>query len=334
MSIDLTTHYLGMTLRNPIVASSSPLTGKVASLRELEESGVAAVVLPSLFEEQVEHDSIEISRLAEFGAESFAEAITGYFPELDDYNTGPDEYLAHLEEAKAALTVPVIASLNGTTRGGWLRYAKRLEAAGADAIELNVYLIPTDPYATAEQVEQRYIDLITATREAVELPIAVKIGPYFSSLAHTAHQFADAGADALVLFNRFYQPDIDLEELTVVPNLQLSTNDELRLPLRWVALLHKVRADLAVTSGVHDASDVIKSLLVGAKVAMMASALLRNGPHHIHRVLATVETWLLDHDYESVAQMQGSMSLAGAPNPDGFVRSNYMKMLASYSTAD
>ena len=333
MSIDLTTEYLGMTLRNPIVASSSPLTGTIDGLRRLEDAGVAAVVLPSLFEEQIEHDSIEISRLAEFGAESFAEAITGYFPELDDYNTGPDEYLVHLEEAQRALDVPVMASLNGTTRGGWLRYAKRLEAAGASAIELNVYLIPTDPYATAEQVEQRYIDLVEATREAVEIPIALKIGPYFSSLAHTAHRFADAGADGLVLFNRFYQPDIDLEELKVVPNLRLSTSDELRLPLRWVALLHKVRADLAVTSGVHDASDVIKALLVGAKVTMMASAVLKHGPAHIHRVLATVETWLLDHEYESVRQMQGSMSMAGAPNPDDFVRSNYMKTLASYTPA-
>ncbi len=333
MSIDLTTEYLGMTLRNPIVASSSPLTGSLDGLRSLEEAGASAVVLPSLFEEQIEHDSIEIARLAEFGAEAFAEAITGYFPELDDYNTGSDEYLVHLEEAQRALDIPVMASLNGTTRGGWLRYAKRLEAAGASAIELNVYLIPTDPYATAEQVEQRYIDLVEATREAVEIPIALKIGPYFSSLAHTAHKFADAGADGLVLFNRFYQPDIDLEELEVVPNLKLSTSDELKLPLRWVALLHKVRADLAVTSGVHDAADVIKALLVGAKVTMMASALLKNGPAHIHRVLATVETWLLDHEYESVRQMQGSMSLAGAPNPDGFVRSNYMKTLASYTPA-
>ena len=333
MSVDLSTSYLGLKLANPVMASSSPLTGSIDTLKQLEEAGVSAVVLPSLFEEQIEHEAMEAHRLVEYGAESFAEALGGYFPELDSYNTGPQLYLDQVREAKEALSIPVIASLNGTTRGGWVRYAKRMEEAGADALELNVYLIPTDPYATSLDVERRYLDLLSAVVESVDIPVAIKLGPYFSSLAHVAREFVEAGAAGLVLFNRFYQPDIELEDLRVVPNIQLSTSSELRLPLRWLAILHgKLRADMAVTGGVHTSDDVLKSLLVGADAVMMASALLQEGPFHSAQVIAGLTAWLEEHEYDSVEQMKGSMSMASAPNPDGFIRSNYMRVLASYTS--
>ncbi len=333
MSVDLSTSYLGLKLANPVMASSSPLTGSIDTLKQLEEAGVSAVVLPSLFEEQIEHEAMEAHRLVEYGAESFAEALGGYFPELDSYNTGPQLYLDQVAAAKESLSIPVIPSLNGTTRGGWVRYAKRMEEAGADALELNVYLIPTDPYATSLDVERRYIDLLSAVVETVDIPVAIKLGPYFSSLAHVAREFVEAGAAGLVLFNRFYQPDIDLEDLRVLPNLQLSTSAELRLPLRWLAILHgKLRADMAVTGGVHTSDDVLKSLLVGADAVMMASALLQEGPYHAAAVIGGLTAWLEEHEYDSVEQMKGSMSMASAPNPDGFIRSNYMRVLASYST--
>lgn len=333
MSVDLSTSYLGLKLKNPVMASSSPLTGSIDTLRQLEEAGVSAVVLPSLFEEQIEHEAMEAHRLVEYGAESFAEALGGYFPELDSYNTGPQLYLDQVREAKAALSIPVIPSLNGTTRGGWVRYAKRMEEAGADALELNVYLIPTDPYATSLDVERRYIDLLSAVVDTVDIPVAIKLGPYFSSLAHVAREFVEAGAAGLVLFNRFYQPDIDLEDLRVLPNIQLSTSAELRLPLRWLAILYgKLRADMAVTGGVHTSDDVLKSLLVGADAVMMASALLQEGPYHAAEVIGGVAAWLEEHEYDSVEQMKGSMSMASAPNPDAFIRSNYMRVLASYTS--
>ena len=333
MSVDLSTSYLGLKLANPVMASSSPLTGSIDTLKQLEEAGVSAVVLPSLFEEQIEHEAMEAHRLVEYGAESFAEALGGYFPELDSYNTGPQLYLDQVAAAKEALSIPVIPSLNGTTRGGWVRYAKRMEEAGADALELNVYLIPTDPYATSLDVERRYIDLLSAVVETVDIPVAIKLGPYFSSLAHVAREFVEAGAAGLVLFNRFYQPDIDLEDLRVLPNLQLSTSAELRLPLRWLAILYgKLRADMAVTGGVHTSDDVLKSLLVGADAVMMASALLQEGPYHAAAVIGGLTAWLEEHEYDSVEQMKGSMSMASAPNPDGFIRSNYMRVLASYTT--
>jgi dihydroorotate dehydrogenase (fumarate) len=333
VTVDLSTSYLGLDLAAPLMASSSPLTGDLDDLRALQDAGLAAVVLPSLFEEQIEQESIEVQRLLDFGAESFAEALGGYFPDLQDYNTGPGGYLRHLEEARRSVSIPVIASLNGTTRGGWVKYATRLENAGASALELNIYLVPTDPYADAAAVEQRYTDLVTAVVEQVSIPVAVKIGPFFSSLPHMAEQFVEAGASGLVLFNRFYQPDIDLEELEVVPNLKLSSPSELRLPLRWVAILsRRVRASLAITTGVHSAEDVLKALLVGADVAMMASALLRSGPGHAIGVLDGVRSWLEENEYESVSQLKGSMSLSSAPNPDAFIRSNYMKELASYTS--
>lgn len=331
MSADLSTTYLGFELENPIVASSSPLTAHVDSLRELEEAGVAAVVLPSVFEEQIEHEALEMQRLIERGAGSFAEALSGYFPAFEDYATRTEAYLRHITHAKAAVSVPVMASLNGTTSGGWVKYAKRMEEAGADALELNIYLIPTDPGISGGAIEERYLDLVRQVRQQVEIPLAVKVGPYFSSTPNMAVKLADAGADALVLFNRFYQPDIDLESLEIVPKVGLSTSTALTLPLRWIGLLcGRVDADLAITSGVHTVEDAIKSILVGSKAIMVASALLKNGPDHVALLIAEMRTWLEGNEYESVRQMQGSMALGTAPNPDAFVRANYMKMLVTY----
>jgi dihydroorotate dehydrogenase (fumarate) len=330
---DLGTTYLGMRLPNPLVASSSPMTQTVDSLKALEAAGIAAVVLPSLFEEQIEHEAMEMQRLYEFGVDSYAESLSGYFPEFEDYATRTEAYLKHISDAKAALSIPVIASLNGTTRGGWTHYARRLEEAGADALELNVYLITTDPYATGRDVEERYLDLVTAVRSEVSIPLSVKMGPYFSSTPHMARELVEAGADGLVLFNRFFQPDIDLETLEVVPTVNLSPRTALLLPLRWIGILHgRIKADFAITSGVHSAEDALKAVLVGADVTMMASALLRGGAEHITRMLEDMTSWLQEHDYESIEQMKGSMSIGTAPNPEAFVRANYMKMLTTYTS--
>lgn len=335
MSATLTTTYQGLELRNPLMASSSPMTRRVDRLLRLEDAGIGAVVLPSLFEEQVEHESMQLVRLAQLGADSFPEALGGYYPEVDSVDGAVDDALRLVEEAKNALSIPVIASVNGTTPGGWVRYAGRLADAGADAIELNVYLIATDPDATAEDVERRYLDVITAVRNEVSLPLAVKIGPYFSSIANMAGRLVAAGADALVLFNRFYQPDMDLQELTVVPNLRLSDSSEIRLPVRWVAILSdQLECDLGVTGGAHDADDVLKALLAGADVVMMASALLRHGPEHVATVLEGVQSWLDENDYESVDQLRGSMSQRSAPDAESFVRANYMDMLVNYTYED
>lgn len=331
MTVDLSTRYLGLELANPIVPSASPLGRDLETLRQLEEAGAAAVVLPSLFEEQIEHDSVETQRLASFESESFGEATFGYFPELDEYRTGPEEYLQHVADAKTLLSIPVIPSLNGTSSGGWTRYAKLLEEAGADALELNVYLLATDVVATSAEIEQQYLDLVASARETVDIPLAVKIGPYFSSLGHMAWRLREAGADGLVLFNRFYQPDIDLERFGVSPTVELSTAAELRLPLRWIAILRgRVEVSLAATTGIHTASDVLKALLVGADVAMMASALLEFGPRHVRTVLEELEAWLVENEYESVEQLKGSMSHEHSPDPAAFERTNYMRVLASW----
>lgn len=333
MTADLRTKYLGLDLRNPVVASSSPMTETLGSIRELEEAGIAAVILPSLFEEQIEHEALEMQALTELSAESFPETLTGFFPAFEEYVTTTDTYLSRLEAAKDALDVPVIASLNGTTRGGWLHYAQKLQDAGADAIELNVYLIPTDPYAAGTDVEDRYLDMVGAVTSEVTVPVAVKIGPYFSSLPHMARRLVEAGADGLVLFNRFFQPDIDLETLEVVPRVQLSPSSALLLPIRWTAVLRDlVTCDLGVTSGVHTGEDALKALLVGADVAMVASALLRGGAGHVTRMLDDMSAWLDEHEYESVEQMKGSMSIKSAANPDAFIRANYMKMLTTYAS--
>jgi len=334
MSVDLGTTYLGLKLANPVVVSASPLSERLDVLKRLEDAGAAAAVLPSLFQEQIEHDELETHKLHAFGTESFAEALD-YFPELDDYNTGPDRYLELIASAKKNVSIPIIASLNGSSRGGWERFARLIEQAGADALELNVYFVPTDPGVDGAAVEAQYLDLIGAVRASVSLPLAVKIGPYFSSLPHMARRMIEAGANGLVLFNRYLQPDLDPESLTVTPDLVLSTPHELRLPLRWAAILRgRVQASLAVTSGVHSARDVVKALLVGADVTMMASALLQKGPDHVRQVLAELRNWLAEFEYSSVEQMKGSMSQVNSPDPSAFERANYMKALISYTGPD
>jgi dihydroorotate dehydrogenase (fumarate) len=331
MSVDLRTRYLGLDLANPIVASASPLTGSVDSLMRLEAAGVAAVVLPSLFEEQIEHDEMAAHKLMLYGAEISAEA-QGFFPEVA-YETGPDQYLQLIAAAKKSLGVPVIPSLNGHTPGGWTRYAKRFEDAGADAIELNVYFLAADLDDTSSAVERRYVDLVAAVKSEVKVPVAVKVSPYFSAMANMAARLAGAGASGLVLFNRFLQPDIMLEELEVAPHLVLSNSDELRLALRWIAILHgRIDASLAATGGAHTPDDVLKVLLAGADCVMLASSLLRNGPAHVTGLLRGIERWMNERDYESVAQLKGSLSQRACPDPDAFERANYMKALKSYTS--
>ncbi|MEN8180952.1 MAG: dihydroorotate dehydrogenase-like protein [Myxococcota bacterium] len=331
-AVHLGTRYLGLELRSPLVASSCPLTGDLRSLKELEDAGVGAVVLPSLFEEQLTYESMELDRLLETGADAFGEALS-YFPEMDDYNTGPDHYLELISRAKQALDVPVIGSLNGILPGAWVEYAKLIEEAGADALELNLYVIPADPERTSLTMEQRYREVVASVRRVLTIPLAVKIGPFFTALAHTAGQLVEAGADGLVLFNRFYQPDVDLETLDVLPRLALSTSEELRLPLRWIAILHgQLEACLAATTGIHTASDALKVLLVGADVAMMASALLQYGPKHVARVEKGIRDWMVEREYESVEQLKGSVSRSRVADPSAYERANYMRTLRSYSS--
>ncbi len=332
MSADLRTRYLGMELANPVVSSASTLSSRIDNLKALEAAGAAAVVFQSLFEEQIEHEEVALHRVLEFGTESFAEATT-YLPEMEEYNTGPDEYLRHLEASKKELEIPVIGSLNGASEGGWIRYARLIEDAGADALELNVYYIAADPDETGEQVERRYLDLVAQVRSSVRIPLAVKIGPFFSSVANMSRRLVEAGADGLVLFNRFMQPDIDLETLEVDPTLHLSTSEELRLPLRWIGILHgRVDASLAATSGVHTAEDAVKLVLAGADVAMMASALFKNGPEHVSTIVAGIGAWLDEHEYDSLEQAKGSVAQVNVAEPAAFARSNYMQMLVNFTS--
>ena len=332
MSIDLSTQYLGIGLKHPIVASASPLTGSIDSLKRLEEEGVAGVVLPSLFEEQIEHDEMATHNLMLYGSELSPEA-SGFFPEQQKYNTGPDRYLKLIADAKKALSVPVIASLNGYTPGGWTAMARQLEQAGADAIELNVYFLATKLDDSSAAVESRYIDLVKSVAGQVKVPVAVKVAPYFSAMANMANRLAQAGASGLVLFNRFLQPDIELEELQVTPHLVLSTSDELRLALRWIAILRgRVSASLAATGGAHTPDDVLKLLLAGADCVMIASSLLRKGPAQVGVLVRGVAEWLAERDYSSVEQMKGSLSQQACPDPDAFERANYMKALKSYTS--
>ncbi len=331
MTVDLSTSYLGRTLRNPLIASASPMTGKLDNIKHLEDFGVGAVVLPSLFEEQIVHEELQVTSLGDLGADSHGEALD-YFPPLEGYNSGTDQYLELVREAKEAVKIPVIASLNGTTPGGWLRYAKMIEEAGADALELNIYLIAANPRVSGAEIEQQYIDLVRAVREEIQIPLAVKVGPYFSSIGNMLMRLQDTGANGLVLFNRFLQPDIDLEALQVYPNLELSTSFESRLPLRWIALMRdELGVSLAATTGVQSGSDAIKLLLVGADAVMMTSALLRRGPDHVGTVLHDMRNWLEENEYASVRQMQGSMSQKKSGNPGAFERANYVKTLISYT---
>jgi len=330
-TIDLSTTYLGLKLKNPLVASSSPMCGDIGNIRRLEDAGAAAIVLQSLFEEQIEQESDELDRFLDQGSEVGAESLT-HFPELSRRVMGPETYLAHIVKCKQAVKIPVIASLNGTSRGGWIDYAKQMEQAGADALELNIYYIPVDPDVTGEQVEQKYIDLLRTVKAEVHIPVAVKLGPYFSSMANMARKLDATGVDALVLFNRFYQPDYDLEALDVVPNLILSNSHELLLRLHWIAVLYgTIKADMALTGGVHSATDVVKAMMAGAKVAMMTSALLKRGISFLDTIATELLVWMGEHEYDSIKQMQGSMSRNAVPQPGAFERANYLKVLSSYA---
>lgn len=323
--IDLSTKYLGMRLRSPLVASASPLSRDVDGICRMEEAGASAVVLYSLFEEQLRQEEADLDYHLAAGTESYAESLT-YFPQPSEFPTGPEGYLEHIRRAKASVGIPIIASLNGSTLGGWTKFAAEIERAGADALECNVYYIPTDPKLNAADIENRYLSILRAVKAAVSIPVAIKLSPFFSNLSNMAHRLDEAGADALVLFNRFYQPDIDLEELEIRPSVLLSTPQALRLPLTWIGILHgRVKADLAATGGVHNAEDAIKLLMVGANVTMLCSALMRNGINHLRHVERELREWMEGHEYESVEQMQGSMSQLHSADPSAFERAQYMR---------
>ena len=332
-AFDLSTTYLGLSLRSPLVASSGPLTARIDSLRALEQAGVAAVVLPSLFEEQIEHEDMQAAGLGDLGADSNPEA-TSYFPDLGDYESVVDRYLRHLAEAKKALSIPVMASLNGETSGGWVRYARLLENAGADALELNLYGIAADLDVTGRDVEDEQLELVALVKASLSIPLAVKIGPNYSAMGHQAARFVDAGADGLVLFNRFYQPDIDPQTRKVTAALILSSSAELRLSLRWTAILSgRVEASLAVTTGVHSGADAARCLLAGADVAMMTSALLENGAEHVATVERELVGWAVESGFESVNQLRGSVSQRHVEDPAAFERANYMAALTGFTSS-
>lgn len=331
MKVDLSTRYLGLTLRNPLVASACPLNQDAEFLVRLEEAGAAAAVFPSLFEEQIEFQQQQVFGLYEYGTESYAESLS-YFPELEDYNVGPTEYLRRLRAARQAVRFPLIGSLNGMTVGGWIHFARLIEDTGVDALELNVYFVPSDPRHSGEEVERRYLDLVAAVRKAVRIPLAVKVGPYFTSFGHFARRLVDAGADGLVIFNRYIHPDIDLEALAFRPNLCLSQSYESRLSMMWIAMLRgRCGAYLAATSGIHEVEDAVRMLLVGADALLLASALYRNGPAHFTRLALGLEAWLGEHEYQGVAQMKGSLSRENCPNPEAFERINYMRSLVAFT---
>ncbi|HEU5237349.1 MAG TPA: dihydroorotate dehydrogenase-like protein [Pyrinomonadaceae bacterium] len=328
--MSLSTNYLGLVLKNPIVASSSPLSHTVDSIQRLEDAGASAVVMYSLFEEQITFDSFYVDHYLRHNTNSYAESLS-YFPEMDSYNVWPDEYLNLIRRAKESVDIPIIGSLNGVSVGGWTNYASLIEDAGADALELNIYYVPTNIEMSGREVEDMYLDMVQQVKKSVTIPLAIKLNPFFSSVSNMAKRLTDAGANGLVFFNRFYQPDLDLDKLEVAPRLVLSNSQELRLPLRWVAILYgRIFADLAITTGVHTSEDVLKGLMAGAKVTMMASELLQNGVRRIKDVLREIETWLDEHEYASVAQMIGSMSQQHCAEPAAFERANYMKTLDSY----
>ena len=332
--MDLSTTYLGMKLRSPLVPSAAqPLTENVDNIKRMEDAGAAAIVMHSLFEEQLSLERRELFESMTQGTESFAEALT-YFPEPTVFQVGPELYLKNIAQAKAAVKIPIIASLNGSTPGGWVRYAKDIEQAGADALELNIYWIPTDPSLSSIRIEDTYVDILRSVKEQVSIPVAVKLSPFFTNFANMARRLETVGADGLTLFNRFYQPDIDLESLEVTPNILLSTPMAMRVPLRWIAILRdQVGLSLAATSGIHRATDAIKMLMAGADVTMLCSAILRHGAKHIGVIEKDMRTWLEDHEYESLQQLQGSMSQKNCPDPAAFERAQYMRAIASYKPA-
>ncbi|MCS7090090.1 MAG: dihydroorotate dehydrogenase-like protein [Verrucomicrobiota bacterium] len=328
--MDLKTTYLGLTLDHPLVPSAGPLTQKLDDVKRLEDAGAAAVVLHSLFEEQLRLETAELDYHLSHGVESYPEALT-YFPEPSEFRLGPEDYLELISAAKRAVRIPVIASLNGSTMGGWTDYARKMQEAGADALELNIYNIPTNPDQSSAEIEETYVEIVRAVRNVVNIPVAVKLSPFFTNFAYTAKRFVAAGADGLVLFNRFYQPDIDLETLEVRPNVLLSTPMAMRLPLRWIAILYgRIHVSFAATSGVHRATDAVKLLMAGADVTMMCSALLRHGPQHLATVKRDLIAWLEEHEYESVAQLKGSLSQKNCPDPSAFERAQYMRAISSY----
>ncbi len=328
--MDLTTRYMGLTLKHPVVPSASPLPKSVSAVRRLEDAGAAAVTMYSIFEEQIDIQALTLHHFLEQGTFSQAEAMS-YFPSYDEYKTGPEEYLELISRARQAVDIPIIGSLNGVTLGGWTKYAQKIEQAGADALELNVYYIPTNGGQSATEVEQLYVDILKEVKAHVHIPVAMKLSPYFSAMAHMAKTLDAEGADALVLFNRFYQPDFDVEELTVGPNLVLSNSNELRLPLRWIAILYgQVKCSLALTTGVHTSEDAIKAIMAGADVANVCSVLLHQGVGKIREIVDGMQAWMDAHEYESLAQMKGSLSQRNCPEPAAFERANYMKALTGY----
>jgi dihydroorotate dehydrogenase (fumarate) len=328
--MDLTTTYMGLKLKSPLVASAGPLQANVDNIKKMEDAGLAACVMFSIFEEQLRQESAVLEHALTSGTESFAEALS-YFPGHGEYRVGPESYLELIHKASEAVDIPVIGSLNGVTDEGWTDFARKIQDAGADGLELNIYYIPASMKMTGREVEQRYLDVLKAVKSAVTIPVALKLSPFFSAMAHTAKQFDDAGADALVLFNRFYQPDFDLEDLEVVPHLGLSTPYEIRLPLMWIAILcGRIKASLGATRGVHSAQEVVKYVMAGADVAMMTSTLLQNGIGHARKIRDDLVTWMESHEYASVAQMKGSMSQQSVADPEAFERANYIKTLESY----
>jgi dihydroorotate dehydrogenase (fumarate) len=331
--MDLTTTYLGLKLRTPLVPSASPLSDEIDSIKRMEDAGASAVVLYSLFEEQLRQDRLELHHHMESGTFSFPEALT-YFPEPEEYHLGPEEYLKHIATAKKSVKIPVIASLNGSSPGGWTQYARLVQQAGADALELNIYYIPTNMNLPAGEVEQTYFDILKAVKSEVTIPVAVKLSPFFTNFANMAKRLNETGADGLVLFNRFYQPDIDLDTLEVKPNILLSTPMAMRVPLRWIAILYgHLKCSLAATSGIHRASDVLKMLMAGADVTMLCSTLIRHGVGHIQVIEKDLVAWMEEHEYESVAQLKGSLSQKNCPAPSAFERAQYMRAISSYTVS-
>ncbi|MBI4664625.1 MAG: dihydroorotate dehydrogenase-like protein [Verrucomicrobia bacterium] len=331
--MDLSTTYLGLKLRTPLVPSASPLSEDLDNLKRLEDAGAAAIVLHSLFEEQIRYERYEFHHYLTFGTESYPEALT-FFPEPADFHVGPETYLRHVSKAKEMVKIPILASLNGSTLGGWIDFAKLIQQAGADGLELNIYSIPTDPDLTAADVEKTYLDIVAAVKSVVSIPVAVKLSPFFTNFANLAKRLDEAGADGLVLFNRFYQPDIELETLDVTPNVLLSTPMAMRLPLRWIAILHgRISLSLAATSGIHRGADALKMLMAGADATMLCSVLLRRGIDHLKVIEKEMCEWMEEHEYESVGQLQASLSQENCPDPSAFERAQYMKALSSYPSA-